>query len=879
MLPSAYDAKQYEDAIYKKWESSGAFKAKISPDKKPFTISMPPPNATGTLHLGHAVMLAIEDILIRHRRMKGYEVLWLPGTDHAAIATQNKVEKILAEEGMTREKLGRELFLSRVREYVANSQNIIRNQIRKMGSSCDWSRERYTLDDDLSKAVAEVFVRMYEDGLIYRGYRIVNWCPRCQSTLADDEVEHEEIEGNFYHIRYPLKGGEESLVVATTRPETMLGDTAVAVNPKDKRYKKMIGKTVILPLLNREIPIIGDSYVDLKTGTGALKVTPAHDPNDFEIGKRHKLKTIRVMDEAGRINAEGGKYAGLDRFTARQKILEDLKTLNLFLKTEPLKHNVGHCYRCSTVVEPLTSDQWFIDVNKKVASLEGKSIKEKAIEVVKNKSIQIIPDRFKKIYFHWMNDLRDWCISRQIWWGHRIPVWYCIDCKAIIVDRITPKECSKCHSARIKQDEDTLDTWFSSSLWTFSTLGWPKKTEELSYFHPTSVMETGYDILFFWVARMIIMTTYTLKQIPFEKVYLHGLIRDREGRKMSKSLGNGIDPLLMIEKFGTDALRMSMVVGTSPGNDLRLYEEKVQGFRNFVNKLWNASRFVLGILEEKGIKAEPKIDPKKLSDADQWILGKLNDVIKKTDKGLETFKIGEVGQLLYDFLWNDFCDWYLELSKGEKQNPAVLFFVLKNILLLLHPFMPFVTEEIWSHLPVPKAGLPESEGFIMQQPYPTPSRKRYSAKDLHVVIELISKIRHLRSENKVDPAKKIPVTLLAHDQLKILKKNEAEILRLGRISELTLKVEGGKIQKAAADIVENIEIFIPLEGMVDTAKEKVRLGKEIQTIEGQTKGLKAKLENPAFVQNAPKEIVEKERARLTENEAKLGKLLAQWGQL
>ena len=871
MLPPAYEAKKYEDFLYKKWESAGAFKAKIDPSKKPFTISMPPPNATGTLHLGHAVMLAIEDILTRHRRMKGYSALWLPGTDHAAIATQNKVEKILAGEGMTREKLGRELFLNRVKDFVAGSQDTIRNQIRKMGSSCDWSRERYTFDDDLSKAVTEIFVRMHEDGLIYRGYRIVNWCPRCQSTLADDEVEHEEQEGNFYHILYPFKGEKGGLIVATTRPETMLGDTAVAVNPKDKRYKKYIGKTIILPLVNREIPVIGDAYVDLKTGTGALKVTPAHDPNDFEIGKRHKLQTIRILDGAGRINEEGKPYTGLDRFTARQKILDDLKAKDLLVKIEPLKHNVGHCYRCSTMIEPLTSDQWFIDVNKKIAKLGNLSLKEKSLEVVKNKSIQIIPDRFKKTYFHWMENLRDWCVSRQIWWGHRIPVWYCKDCKEIIVSRETPKTCLKCHSANLRQDEDTLDTWFSSGLWTFSTLGWPHQTEDLKYFHPTSVLETGYDILFFWIARMILMTTYAVGQIPFEKVYLHGLILDKEGKKMSKSLGNGIDPLVMIEKFGADALRMSMVVGSTPGNNVRLYEEKIESYRNFTNKLWNASRFVLGILEEKGVKEEPKIDPKKLSDADQWILGKLNDTIKKADKGLETFKIGEVGQLLYDFLWSDFCDWYLELSKGERQNSAVLYHVLKNILLLLHPYVPFVTEEIWG-------SMPGQSGFLMLQKYPSPSKKKYEGGNIQLLIELIGKIRYLRAENKIDPAKKIPMTIYAHGFLENIEKNKAELIRLARISELTLGEKGEKVQKSAADMVNGMEIFIPMEGMVDTVKEKLRLGKEIQSIENFIKGMKARLDNPGFLKNAPVAVVEKDKANLLENEEKLIKMKAQWAQ-
>ncbi|MBI5412001.1 valine--tRNA ligase [Candidatus Peregrinibacteria bacterium] len=902
MLPSAYESQKYEDAIYKKWEQSGAFRAKVNPKKKPFTISMPPPNATGTLHLGHAVMLAIEDILIRHRRMKGYEALWLPGTDHAAIATQNKVEKLIAEEGLTRQKLGRENFLDRVREYVADSQDVIRNQIRKMGSSCDWSRERYTFDDDLNKAVTEIFVRMYEDGLIYRGYRIVNWCPRCKSTLADDEVEHEEIEGNFYHILYPFKGEKNGLIVATTRPETMLGDTAVAVNPKDKRFKKYIGKTMILPLMKKEIMVIGDSYVDMKTGTGALKVTPAHDPNDFEIGKRHKLEVIRVMDDEARINEHGGKYKGLDRFTARDEVLKDLKKLKLLKKIESRPHSVGHCYRCSTIVEPLTSDQWFIDVNKKIKNkktrppepalsrAEGKgdqggfSLKDLAIHVVKNGNIKIIPDRFNKTYFHWMENLRDWCISRQIWWGHRIPVWYCVgddhcvpDCKKPIVSRDTPKKCPACGSKNLRQDEDTLDTWFSSGLWTFSTLGWPKETADLKYFHPTSVMETGYDILFFWIARMILMTTYATGQIPFETVYLHGLIRDREGRKMSKSLGNGIDPIEMIKKYGADALRLSMVIGNTPGNDMRLYEEKIQGYRNFINKLWNASRFVLGVPVETRHGASTQT-PKPLSDADEWILEKLSRVITTVGKHLENYAISEAGQLLYDFLWSDFCDWYLELSKGEKQSPAVLHHVLKTILILLHPFVPFVTEEIWAHLP-------GTDGLLINAPWPAPVGPRHGAAlsgDGHAidtVIGVVTKIRQMRAENKIDPVKKITVVLHAHSHFKALRRNQAEVMRLARLSELTLVEKDAKVANATADTHETIKIFIPFAGLVDAGQERERLQKEIAKLEGYIAGLSKKLGNPGFAQNAPKEIVELERKKQQEAEGKVAKMIEQLNQL
>lgn len=871
MLPPAYDARQYEEKIYRRWEESGAFKANARSKKKPFTISMPPPNATGTLHLGHAVMLAIEDILIRHRRMKGYEALWLPGTDHAAIATQNKVEKILAEEGLHREQLGREGFLNRVREYVANSQNTIRNQIRKMGSSCDWSRERYTLDDNLSRAVTEIFVRMYEDGLLYRGYRIVNWCPRCKSTLADDEVEYEERLEKLYWIKYG------PFVLATARPETKLGDTAVAVHPDDKRYQDKIGKKFMIPgvLGEFEVTVVADPAVKMDFGSGVIKVTPAHSFVDFDIAQKNNIPVKKVIDEDGKMMENCGKYAGMTTQECREKITEDMREMGLIEKIEDYQHSVGICYRCSHVVEPLTSDQWFIDVGKKLKKLGGKSLKEKAIEAVKKEKIEIIPERFNKTYFHWMENLRDWCVSRQIWWGHRIPVWYCTaqkkpECDKPIVSRETPKTCPYCGSSKLRQDEDTLDTWFSSGLWTFSTLGWPKETEDLKFFHPTQVLETGYDILFFWIARMILMTAYALNDIPFEKVYLHGLIRDREGRKMSKSLGNGIDPLEMISQFGADALRMSMVIGNTPGNDMRLYEEKIKGFRNFTNKLWNASRFVLSILEEKGITEEPKIDYKNLTDADEWILDKLNKAIQTADEGLMNYRISETGQCLYDFLWSDFCDWYLELSKGEKQNPAVLYYVLKNILLLLHPFMPFVTEEIWSHLPGQK-------DCLIGQPYAESDGKKYRGGSTENVIQVIAKIRYLRAENKIDPARKIAVMIYSREYYDDLNKGSAEIIRLGRVSELTLKKEGGKPQNAAADTVNGIEIFIPLEGLVDMEKEKKRLNAEIQKLEGYLRGLQTKLSNPNFVKNAPPAIVNAEKEKQAEGEEKLKKMREQLG--
>lgn len=871
MLPSAYEAKKYEDDIYKKWEESGAFRADASSDKPPFTISMPPPNATGTLHLGHAIMLAIEDILVRHRRMKGYEALWLPGTDHAAIATQNKVEKLIAEEGLSREQLGRETFIGRVKEYVANSQSIIRNQIRKMGSSCDWSRERYTLDEDLNKAVTEIFNKMYEDGLIYRGHRIVNWCPRCASTLADDEVEYMEVQSSFYYIKYG------PVIIGTARPETKFADKVVIVHPDDKRYQQYIGKEIEIDWINGKIKakFIADAEAaDMEMGTGAMTITPAHSFVDFELAKKYDLEVLPIIGENGKMLPIAGEFEGMDAKECRSKLVKKLEKMGLMDHVdENYKHNLSICYRCSTAIEPLVSEQWFIDVNKKVDILGGKTIKEKSVEVVKKGEIEIIPDRFGKTYFHWMENLKDWCISRQIWWGHRIPVWYCSEknCNEPIVSREIPTQCPHCNSKKLKQDEDTLDTWFSSGLWTFSTLGWPKNTDDFKKFHPTSVLETGYDILFFWVARMIIMTTYGTGQIPFEKVYLHGLIRDREGRKMSKSLGNGIDPLEMIEKFGADALRMSMVIGNTPGNDMRLYEEKIKAYRNFTNKLWNASRFVLGIFEEKEITDEPKIDIKKLSDADEWILGNLNKTIQKSDHELEEYRISDAAQTLYDFLWNDFCDWYLELSKGKKQNPAVLYHVLKNVLALLHPIIPFVTEEIWSNLPG------QSE-MLIRQNYPKKDGRDYNSQSSTNVIDVITSIRKMRAENKIEAAQKIAITIYGGKHINDLERNKEEILRLARISELTLEKKGEKLDKSAADVINGIEIFIPLDGLVDTDKERERLSKEIQNLEGYLKGLNAKLSNKKFVENAPKEIVKVEKEKLEEAEEKVKKLKEQLSQ-
>lgn len=891
MLPPSYEAKKYEDKIYKAWEEAGAFKANAESDKKPFTISMPPPNATGVLHLGHAVMLAIEDILIRHRRMAGYEALWLPGTDHAAIATESVVIKNLKEEeGIENPRsLGRKELLKRIAKYVEKSQGTIRSQIRKMGASCDWSRERYTMDQSLNRCVNEVFKMMFDDGLIYRGERVVNWDVALQTTISDDEVEYREEEATLYTFEYlnASQTGDKPLFVATSRPETKLGDTALAVHPDDKRYQHLVGKDFEVKWpggQNILVTVIADHTVDMEFGTGVVGITPFHSKTDYEMWQRHKdeikAKPIHVISEEGRIMTNIKGYKGMTVKECRNEFVEGLKKEKRLKSEEKYTQQLSISYRSKKPVEPLPKLQWFIDVNKQVVDWKGKkmSLKEIMQEVIRSKDINIIPDRFEKTYFHWIDNLQDWCISRQIWWGHRIPVWYKHDATYVGIEPPKEKEWD--------QDSDTLDTWFSSALWTWSTLVDTelttdfslslheilKKSADFKKFHCTQVMETGYDILFFWIARMILMTTYATKDIPFETVYLHGLIRTREGKKMSKSDPKTcIDPLDMIEKYGADALRMSMVIGNSPGNDMRLYEEKIQGYRNFTNKLWNASRFVLGIFEEKGIKNEPKIDYSKLSDADEWILGKLNKTIQSVNESLMNYRISEAGELLYSFLWNDFCDWYLELSKGEKQNSAVLYYVLKNILILLHPIVPFATEEIWSHLP-------GQNGMLITEKYPEENKEKYNAKTTESIINLITKIRQMRAENKIEPAQKIPITIYGHKHLDGLKRNEEEIIRLARVSELILEKEGKKLEKSAADIIDEIEIFIPLESLVDTEKEKERLQKEIGNLEGYLKGLNAKLGNKKFVDNAPKEIVEAEKKRLEEAEEKVKKLKEQLAQ-
>jgi valyl-tRNA synthetase len=874
-LDKAYDASKVEDGIYARWEKSGYF----DPDKlpggkkrKPFTIVLPPPNATGVLHVGHATMLAIEDLMIRYKRMRGFASLWIPGTDHASIATQNKVEKLIQEkEKKSRHDLGRVEFLKRVEAFVKNSQDTIRNQVRKMGSSIDWSREAYTLDAPRSEAVIEMFNLMHEDGLVYRGERVVNWCVRCTSTLADDEVEYKEQKAKLYFLKY----GPFS--VATTRPETKLGDTAVAANPSDERYKKWIGKTFELDwgkgTKKLTIRVIGDHEVDPKFGSGLVGVTPAHSAVDFRMAEKNKLPIIKVIGEDGRMLETAGKYKGMTVLEARHAFVKDLEAQGLIEKVEELTNNLSACYRCATAIEPLTSLQWFVDVNKKIKG-RGKSLKELSLEAVRGGGVKIIPERFEKVYYHWMENLRDWCVSRQIWFGHRIPAWYCKD-RHVTVARKAPKACAECGSKDLKQDDDTFDTWFSSGTWTFTTLGWPKKTPDLKRFHPTSVLETGYDILFFWVARMILMTTYVMKEVPFKTVYLHGLVRDEQGRKMSKSLGNVLDPLDVIPKYGTDAVRLSLVLGTAPGADAKVWDEKIAGYRNFTNKLWNVSRFILTSVSKVRREAK-KPAPKTL--ADRWILARLEAVTAQASAHIEKFEFSPAGELLRDFSWTELADWYLEIAKIQMQDPKlkastekVLLHVLENILKLWHPYMPFVTEAIWDIL----TGNAKGKKFLMIEAWPKAGKAAAAPKDFALLQDLVGAVRNVRSEYKVEPAKKVDATLIAGAKTKLMKDNAAIIRTLARLENLTIVAKGEKPKDAASARVGGVEVHLPLAGLVDMAKEKARLEKERENLAGFVKSLEAKLANSGYTQNAPKEVVEKTRQILAEKKGELRKIEAQ----
>ena len=865
-LPKVYEPQEVEGRIYKMWEENGCFAGHRDPDKKPFTIVMPPPNVTGQLHMGHAMDCTLQDILTRFKRMQGYAALWLPGTDHAGIATQIKVEEELRKkEGLTRHDLGRDKFLERVWDWKKMYGDRIVEQQKKMGASCDWDRARFTMDEGCSKAVREVFVSLYEKGLIYKGSRIVNWCPHCVTALSDAEVEYKDKPGNLWHLKYPIKGEEgRYCIVATTRPETMLGDTGVAVNPNDERYQDLIGKTVILPLMDREIPIVADEYVDLEFGTGCVKMTPAHDPNDFEVGLRHNLETIRVLDDNGVVNENGGKYQGMDRYEARKAIVADLEALGLLEKIEDHQHNVGTCYRCGSDVEPIISAQWFV----KMAPLA-----EEALRVVNEGETKFVPERFSKTYTNWMENVHDWCISRQLWWGHQIPVWYCADCGKMTVSREDATECEHCHSKNITRDPDVLDTWFSSALWPFSTLGWPDKdAEDLKYFYPTDVLVTGYDIIFFWVARMIFSGCEHMKKAPFHTVLIHGLVRDDKGRKMSKSLGNGIDPLEMAEKYGADALRFNLITGNSPGNDMRFYVEKCEAMRNFANKIWNASRFLMMNLTIDSCKL-----PEKLELEDKWILSKLNTTVKEVTDNMEKYELGVASAKVYDFIWDSYCDWYIELTKTRLQGDdedsktraqQVLCYVLTETLKLLHPYMPFITEEIWQ-------ALPHEGDFLMLQKWPEYSTDlEFKAEEtaMESVMEAISAVRTRRAEMNVPPSKKANLTVVTA-KADVFALGEKFLKRLAYGETVTVTDAAPADQKGMVSAVTaDATVFMPLAELVDLEKEKARLQKDLGKKQGELKGLEGKLSNPGFLAKAPADVVAAEQDRAEKLKALIVKL-------
>ncbi len=857
-LNKAYDPKQVEEKLYKMWTENGYFTPEADYSKEPYTIVIPPPNITGQLHMGHALDNTIQDILIRWRRMQGYSTLWLPGTDHASIATEAKIVDSLAKEGKTKYDLGREGFLRKAWDWKEEYGGRIINQLKKLGCSCDWTRERFTLDEGCSKAVSKVFMSLYEKGLIYRGERIINWCPSCKTSISDIETIYDDEKGHFWHIKYQIKDLDDFIEIATTRPETMLGDTAVAVHPEDERYKHLIGKTVILPLLNKEIPIIADEYVDMEFGTGAVKITPAHDPNDFEVGLRHGLPMPRVMNDDGTINELGGKYCGLDRYAARRQIVSDLQESGLLVIVKDHDHSVGHCQRCNTTVEPILSKQWFVKM---------KPLAEPAIEVVKNGTIKFVPDRFSKIYFNWMENIQDWCISRQLWWGHRIPAYYCSDCGEIIVT-IDPQEtCGKC-GGKLKQDEDTLDTWFSSALWPFSTLGWPDNTEDLKYFYPTSVLVTGYDIIFFWVARMIFSAMENMKEEPFKYVYIHGIVRDSEGRKMSKSLGNGIDPLDVIEKHGADALRFNLISGNSPGNDMRFFWERVEAFSNFANKIWNASRFVLMNIDDD-FDYENILHSYRdaLTTADYWILSKLNRLKREVTENMEKFELGIAAQKIYDFIWFEFCDWYIELVKPRLYSEeaesktiaqATLTYVLRDSIKLLHPFMPFITEEIYMHLPQTSHSIVISQWPQYDEAFDASLQER----NMEIIMEAIKGIRNIRAEMNVVPSRKSNTIIISdrEEVINAMMEGTPYIQKLAYSSEVILKTTKENIPDGAVSIIiEGAEIFLPLEDLIDKEKEIERLNKEKERLEKELERVKQKLSNEKFLSKAPAAVIEEEK--------------------
>jgi len=872
VLSKVYEPHQVEEKWYQFWLDKGYFRADENGSDKTYTIVIPPPNVTGSLHMGHALNNTLQDILVRYKRMCGFNTLWMPGMDHAGIATQNVVEKQLSSEGISREDLGREKFVERVWQWREKYGGIIIQQLKRLGASCDWERERFTMDAGLSRAVREVFVSLYEEGLIYKGDYIINWCPRCNTALSDLEVEHDEVKGKLYFIKYPVVDSKKLVVVATTRPETMLGDTALAVNPNDKRYQKLIGKRAILPILNREIPIIADEYVDMKFGTGALKITPAHDPNDFEIGNTHGLERIKVIDNDGVMNGQAGPYEGLDRFRCRDKILKDLKKIELVKKVEDYNHQIGHCYRCKTVVEPFISKQWFVKV---------KPLAERALEAVEKGETTIVPKNWEKTYFEWMRNIRDWCISRQIWWGHQIPAWNCKECGKVTVAREDPDMCVYCQSKNIEQEEDVLDTWFSSALWPFSTSGWPDKTKELSLFYPTSVLVTAFDILFFWVARMMMMGLKFMGEVPFKEVYIHAIVRDVEGKKMSKSKGNVIDPLTVMDQYGTDAFRFTLAALAVQGRDVRLAEERIKGYRNFANKIWNASRFALMNLE--GYNAN-NIDSSIVSSSlvDKWIVSRLHRLIREVEETLRDYKFNELAHLIYHFIWHEFCDWYLELIKpvlnqrddneSKLATQHTMIKVLATSLQLLHPIMPFITEEIWQKLPT-------TQESIMISPYPECDLKKIDGdaeKKMDLIIDVVNNIRNVRWEMNVPPSQMVEVILFSknHESLEILQDCKGYIESLGKADSVIISDSVTKPKSAATAVAQDVEIFLPLKGVIDFAEEEKRLKKEIGKTMKDLDSVNKKLSNEDFLAKAPEDIIEKEKVKagdLKEKQEKLEK--------
>ncbi|PWM51119.1 MAG: valine--tRNA ligase [Clostridiales bacterium] len=869
-LSKVYDPQSVEEKWYKWWEESKFFSAKMEEGKPAFSIVMPPPNVTGMLHMGHAMDNTLQDILTRYKRMQGYNTLWVPGTDHAGIATQAKVEAQLRKEGTDRYELGREKFLERAWAWKEEYGNTITTQLRKLGSSCDWDKERFTMDEGCSKAVREAFVRLYKKGLIYQGNYIVNWCPHCHTTISDIEVEHVENEGKIYYFRYPIEGTEEYIQIATTRPETMFGDTAVAVHPDDERYKHLIGKNVILPVVERRIPIIADEYVEREFGTGAVKITPSHDVNDFEMGQRHHLPEIVVIDKDGKMNENAGIYEGLDRYECREKLIADFEKSGVLVKIEDHTNSVGHCYRCNTVIEPLVSKQWFVKM---------KPLAEPAMQAALNGDVKFIPERFTKIYLGWLENIRDWCISRQLWWGHRIPVWYCEDCGEVICEMEDPTVCPKCGSTHLHQDPDVLDTWFSSGLWPFSTMGWPEKTPEFDMFYPTSVLVTGRDIIFFWVARMLFDALEFTGSVPFKEVFIHGLVLDSQGRKMSKSLGNGVDPLKVIKEYGADSLRFMLITGNTPGNDLRYRDERLESARNFANKIWNAARFSLMNLED--YQADSILAPQ-YETADKWIISRYSAVSRQVTEMLDRYELGEAARVLYEFIWNEFCDWYIELVKPrlygkdtEESRYAAqktLVEVLRGSMELLHPFMPFITEEIWQHLP--------HEGeTIMLAKWPEQEESLISAeidKQMELTIEVIRAIRNLRSEMNVPLGKKAEVIICANnpEYTVYLKDGANYILSLASAESLSVEETlAAKPTQAATAVVHGIEIYLPLKGLIDLDKEIARLEKELTKMEGEIKRIEGKLANEGFVAKAPAEVIEKEKEKLVKYQASKEALL------